>query len=139
MLKTCAAAREWLLANTQFLRITAVVLVVMHPAQFQVGVSMLQKVKANPHLLQELGHFVHVLKTWCIPFSGVSIMGNRDVGGSPHWYDVLITIGQYAGTKFHLPSLNVAFSYTTGTIIAITGKPIFYGHRFKLRMIFPIR
>jgi len=89
---------------------------------------MLQKVKANPHLLWELGHFVHVLKTWCILFSGVSIMGNWktiyhwDVGGSLHWYDVLATMGQYSGMKFHLPSLNVAFSYTPETVIAIARK-----------------
>jgi len=128
MLKTCTAAREWLLANTQFLGITAAVLVVTHLAQFQVRVSMLQKMKANPHLLWELGHFVHVLKTWCILFSGIFIMGNQktiyhwDVGGSLHWYDILATMGQYVGMKFHLPSLNVAFSYTLGTVVAITGK-----------------
>jgi len=45
-----------------------------------------------------------------------------DVGGSSHWYDILTTMGQYVGTKFHLPLLNVAFSYTPGTVVAIAGK-----------------
>jgi hypothetical protein len=65
---------------------------------------------------------------WCTPFSGVSVIANRetiyhrDIGGSPHWNDILITMGKYTGAKFHLPSLNVTFSYEPGTVIAIAGK-----------------
>lgn len=122
------AAQEWLLANTRFLGIAAAVLAVTHPAQFHAGISMMHKVKDNPDLLCQPGHFIHVLLTWCIPFSGVSIMANRetiyhrDIGGSPYWYDVLATMGRYTDTKFHLPSLNVALSYTPGTMIAIAGR-----------------
>jgi hypothetical protein len=106
------------------------ILAITHPEQFQAGISILQQVKSNPTLLREPGHFIHVLKTWCVPFTGVSIIANRetlshrDVGGSPHWYDILATMGNYDHTTFHLPSLHAAFPYRPGTVVAIAGKVI---------------
>ena len=106
----------------------AAVLSVTNLEQFQVGINMLQTVKRSLHLLHEPGHFIYVLKTWRAPFSGVSIIanwemiGHRDISGSPHWYDILITMGQYTGMKFHLPSLNVALLYKPRNIITIAEK-----------------
>ena len=121
-MKKAASARQWLQDNTRFLAITAAVLAMTHPHQFQAGITILERVRANPHLLREPGHFMHVLKTWCLPFTGVSIIANRetrshrDVGGSPHWYDILATMGDYPETQFHLPSLGATFSYRHGTL-----------------------
>ena len=50
-----------------------------------------------------------------------------NVGGSPHWYDMLATMGQYVRTKFHLPSLNMALFYNPGTIVAIARKVLPHG------------
>ena len=124
------SAREWLWENTRFLAITAAALAVTHPEQFRAGVAILEHVKANPALLREPAQFIHVLTTWCLPFTGVFIISNRettyhrDIGGSPAWYDMLATMADYPHARFHLPSLNATFSYRAGTMIAIAGKLI---------------
>lgn len=129
-LKKSSCVKDWLQANTRFLAIAAAILALTHPEQFQAGLRILNAIKAKPQSLREPGNFIHVLTTWCLPFSGVSIISNRettshrDIGGSPHWYDILATMGRYSDTTFRLPSLNAAFPYRPGTIIAIAGKVI---------------
>jgi hypothetical protein len=49
---------------------------------------------------------------------------HRDIGGSPHWYDILATMGHHSQTQFHLPSLDTTFSYKLGTVVAIAEKII---------------
>jgi hypothetical protein len=75
-LKKSSCVKDWLQANTHFLAITAAVLALTHPEQFEVGIRILNEVKAKPENLREPGNFIHVLKTWCLPFSGVSIISN---------------------------------------------------------------
>jgi hypothetical protein len=129
-LKRCSSVRDWLLQNKRFLGIMAAVLAVTQPEQFEAGVKILKHVTANRGLLREPAHFVQVLHTWCVPFTGVSVIANRettyhrDIGGSPYWYDILATMGDYTTTLFRLPSLNAAFSYRPGTVIGIAGKII---------------
>ena len=61
---------------------------------------------------------------WSIDHCKPETIYHRDVGGSPYWYDILSTMGNYPTTSFRLPSLNASFSYRLGTVVAIAGKLI---------------
>ena len=119
---------EWLMGNQRFLFIITSVLAVVHRQQYEAGFAMLARIRAHPELLREPEEVWKVLSTWCCPFTGVSVISNRqtpshrDAQTNPYWYDILSTMGTYTNLRFHLKSLGLSFSYRPGTVVALCGK-----------------
>ena len=119
---------EWITLNQRFLYIMTAVLAVVHPAQYTAGFMILQSLRNHPTLLREPAELLKVLRVWCCPFTGVSIICNRetpshrDAQANPQWYDILATMGSYQDLHFHLTGLGMSFHYRPGTVIALCGK-----------------
>ena len=119
---------EWLNTNIRFLFIMTAVLAVVHPHQYNAGFEMLTNMRCHPNMLREPDALLRVLSAWHFPFTGVSIICNRqtpahrDAQANPYWYDVLATLGSYEDLDFHLTGLGLSFSYRPGTVVALCGK-----------------
>jgi hypothetical protein len=88
---------------------------------------MLKAIQENPTLLREPAEIAKVLDCWYMPFSGVSIISNRetprhkDPQGRHGWYDVLATLGTHPSIGFQLPGLQTTFAYSPRTVVALCG------------------
>lgn len=130
------SAAKWLKANHRFISIASTILAVVHPEQYKAGLTILGLIEANPSLLREPNYVEEMLKIWCCPFSGVSVLSNtgtpehRSPNGRDNWYDLLAMIGTYQRHRLELPGLDTTISYTPGTVVAICGRVI--SHKMDL-------
>ena len=124
------SAGSWLKQNARLQSIMASVLALTHPGQYKAGLDMLKTFKQNPGLLREPAAISRVLDCWFTPFSGVSVICNRetprhkDVSGRFDWYDVLVTLGTHSEIKFGLPGLRTTLMYSPRTVVALCGRII---------------
>jgi hypothetical protein len=122
------AVQQWLVQNRRFFFILGAILAVTHPEQYSVGIAMLMKLKDNADLLRQPEHMETVLKTWLVPFSGVSVICNRetqvhiDRGGAHCWYDILANMGTHPAIPFSIPGICARLTYRPGTVVALCGR-----------------
>lgn len=88
---------------------------------------------ANPSTVKDHDNVTQALKFWTSPFSGISVISNRetpvhrDVNGRHPWYDILATFGQYSKGHLELPGLGYRLQYNPGTVVALAGKVVRHG------------
>lgn len=106
------------------------ILAVVHPEQYEIGLAILDRIQKDPLLLRQPEYAEGMLKIWCCPFSGMSVLCNartpehRDSNGRDNWYDLLATVGTYHQHKLRLPGFHTSVSYNPGTVVAICGRVI---------------
>src|SRR5688572_27254001 len=95
---------------------------------------MLWRIKSHPgKYLSNPAYIKHILDSWHMPFSGMSIISNwatplhTDKQGNQNWYDVLINMGHHPSVPFVIPGIRASFQYSPGTVISISGKLL--GHQ----------
>jgi hypothetical protein len=117
-------------ANNRLQAIVGSVLAVTHPTQYKAGMDILNALRSDPSLLREPAEIAKVLDCWWTPFSGVSVICNRetprhkDILKRYDWYDLLVTMGTHPTVNFRLPGLRTSFAYSPGTIVALCGRII---------------
>jgi hypothetical protein len=122
------SATSWLKANTRFQSIMGSILAVTHPGQYKAGIEMLKILKDNSGLPRESKEITKVVDSWCTPFSGVSVICNREtplhkyIYGRHDWYHILATMGTHPPANFGLPGLQITFSYSPRTVVALCGQ-----------------
>ena len=52
---------------------------------------------------------------------------HTDINGRPQWFDLLITVGDYTGLDFAIPTIKHWLQYDPGTVIAFLGQMIEHG------------
>ena len=54
---------------------------------------------------------------------------HRDMGGSPAYYDFLLSSGTHKQSRMDLPELGTTLSYGPGILVAISGKVLLPGEK----------
>lgn len=127
------ATRRWLEAMVDSSALLGAILSVMHPQLFRAGMDTLRKLESDPGLVKDGEQLIEVLKLWTSPFSGYSIIHNRetplhrDINTQAVAYDLLVSVGPYIGAIMNLPTLGVTLDYPSGTCVAFSGKVIRHG------------
>lgn len=98
----------------------------MHPAQYHMGISCIEK------LPQHCGDH-DAVETWNSVFNSLQVISNRetplhrDNGSMASWFDVLVTVGPYKSAKFCLPGVGLPCRYDSGTMMALSGRVLQHG------------
>jgi len=109
------------------------ILSIVHPTLYQVGLQAFKHLASDTSTVQEHNRYLQILKLWTTPFSGMSVISNRetpihrDVQSRHSWYDILLTLGDYSNGRIELPSLGVRLQYDPGTVVALAGKVVPHG------------
>ncbi|KAI0070516.1 hypothetical protein K474DRAFT_1631723 [Panus rudis PR-1116 ss-1] len=102
------------------------ILRIIHPEQYRMAYEM------RSELLRQ-DHVASTLRRWPYIFSALSLISNRetplhrDRSGRHEWYDILISVGNYARAEFQLSSLGFRTDNTPGTLLAFSGSAIRHG------------
>jgi hypothetical protein len=97
---------------------------------FESGLTSFDQLAAHAKLDRSI---VNALELWATPFTGLSVIMNRetithrDVKGYRESFDLLLTIGNYAGGQLHLPRLGFSLIYNPGTVVALAGNVLQHG------------
>lgn len=124
----------WLQDIAESLALIGGWLLLIHPELYMAGRQVFRNLAANPTLVQEGVAVLEILRLWTTPFSAYNIISNRetpyhrDNHSRAEWFDVLTTVGMYAGARLVLANLNqLEFQYDSGTVIALCGKLLRHG------------
>jgi hypothetical protein len=117
--------RAWLCDIAESSALISAVLRVVHPDQYLMGRSAIEKMGEREPLIA-------VLAIWISVFNAVQILSNRETPrhrdrSSPPWYDILTTVGPYQSAMFELPGVGLRFPYNSGTIISLCGRILRHG------------
>ena len=119
------AGLGWLNAISQSNMVVSAILAVINPELYEAGWKTFMHLRKDTEFQRQDIH--HVLNQWTSAFSGVSIMRNRitplhrDGSSRHHWYDLLVTLGDYQKCDFELPGLGVLLEYGPGTVVGLSG------------------
>ncbi|KAI0316545.1 hypothetical protein OF83DRAFT_1060186, partial [Amylostereum chailletii] len=119
-----ARGRTWLSSSLETLALITTEMRVMHPPQYRAATSLLRKL-SKTYANRPVGEF---LRHWALIFTGMDIITNRqtvvhrDSNAPSSSHDLLITLLGDPQTTLDLPTLNLRFSYRSGTGVAIAGK-----------------
>jgi hypothetical protein len=97
-------------------------LAVIHPELYDIGRETLKRIRDVPEILRQ-----DVLSRWTSVFNGVAVISqritppHRDLNSMPHWYDMLVALGQYQNCDLKFPGLEVSLEYGPGTIVGLSG------------------
>lgn len=125
--------RKWVEAAQDINRMCGALLGVIHPNLHKAGCEAFEKMLNNPTTVKNPETVVEALEHWTTPFSGISIVSNRetpihrDINGRNTWYDILATFGDYENGRLELPGLGYRLKYDPGTIVGIAGKVVCHG------------
>lgn len=98
---------------------------IVHPAQYQAGISIIQRMIDSPDLLSKPDVMLPLLQHWGLPFTALSVIVNRltpahlDDGNRRNWFDICLSLGNYKNCWFRLPDLQIALFYPPGTAVVI--------------------
>lgn len=104
---------------------------IIHPGQYKAGEKaqeQLRKIQLEP-----VATFLKVEELWKTPFTGISLISNRettlhrDTQGELPWYDILLTVGDYSEGRMEVPGVGIRLAYNSGTFVAIAGKVLAHG------------
>jgi hypothetical protein len=117
--------RAWLCDISDSSALLSAVLRVIHPDQYLMGRSAIEKMGEQEPLIAILG-------IWISVFNAVQILSNRETPrhrdrSFPPWYDILTTVGPYHSAMFELPGIGLRFPYHSGTIICLCGRILRHG------------
>jgi hypothetical protein len=113
-------------ANT----LLAAIYSIIQPDMFESGLAAFDQLTEDSQLNETV---IKALDLWATPFTGLSVIMNRetithrDVKGYRESLDLLLTIGQYTGGRFHLPGLGFSLIYNPGTVVALAGNVLQHG------------
>lgn len=99
---------------------------VMHPTLYEAGRQTMQRLATDESLTPAVDQ-------WSSVFNACSLLSNRwtpihrDNYSRPQWYDILTTFGVYRGAVMELPSIGVRCAYSSGTVMAFSGKVLQHG------------
>ena len=108
-------------------------LFIIHPELYQSGRNVFRKIAEQTSLVQEGRAVLEVLEMWTTPFSGYSLVSNRETPfhrdnySRTAWFDFLTTIGTYASGRLLMPDLDIELQYDSGTMVALLGKILRHG------------
>lgn len=124
---------RWLQEIKESSALIGAVLAIIHPALYEAGIQALRTIAANPEIVEKGGKLPDVLAAWSSPFSGLSVINNRqtpvhrDNGGPYYSMDLLATLGPYVGGTMELPGLGCRVKYDSGTLVALCGRVLPHG------------
>lgn len=95
---------------------------VIHPDLYDIGRETLKRLRNVPEILGQ-----DVLSRWTSAFNGVAVISqritpaHRDLSSMPHWYDMLVALGQYKNCDLEFPGLKLSLEYGPGTVVGLSG------------------
>jgi Oxygenase domain of the 2OGFeDO superfamily len=123
----------WLESIKELSALIGGILSIIHPDLYKAGIEAFDQLAHDHSKVQEHDEYLQLLQYWTTPFSGMSIISNRetpihqDVQTRDSWYDVLLTVGDYSNGRVELPTFGVRLQYDPGTIVALSGKVVPHG------------
>lgn len=119
---------------TDHVELLTACMAIMHPDMYATGREAMVKLG---QWASDTNHteMMSVLPLWPSVFSVVSVMVNRmsplhtDINGRPQWFDLLVTVGDYADLDIVLPPISRRFLYEPGTAVAFSGRLLQHGVR----------
>lgn len=124
---------EWLKRQIRTSAIIGGILNIIHPELYSIGIACLKAIRESPRAIGKGERLPAVLEVWSSPFTAITAMSNRDTpyhrdnGGAHPWFDILLTVGDYANSRLELPGLGMRFKYDPGTMVALTGRVLQHG------------
>jgi hypothetical protein len=118
--------RDWLRSNAESAALISGLLRVIHPELFRSARQAMKKLA----VMDEADDLVNL---WTSVFNGCQVLSNRETPihrdnySRSEWYDVLCSIGPYAGADLELTNVGLTFQYNTGVILAICGRMLRHG------------
>lgn len=103
---------------------------IIHPELYRVGIESIKALAVRPTIVSKAETLDEILRSWSSPFSGLSVMNNRqtplhrDNGGGYRWMDLLATVGTYKKGWMDLPGLGFRLRYNAGTVVAVAGRVV---------------
>lgn len=103
---------------------------IMNPSLFSLGIEGIKALQGVP--VDKRENLDDILKCWGAPFTGVSLMSNRqtpdhrDTLGCNRGMDLLTTVGPYEDGTLTLTGLGVQFQYDSGTVVGISGREVIH-------------
>ena len=119
------AALEWLDAISQSNSILSTILAVIHPELYDTGQETMNRLRQHAEIQPQ-----EVLHRWTSAFNGVSVILNRltpshrDGKTRKHWYDLLVSLGNYQNCHLGLPGVGITVEYGPGTVVALLGSTL---------------
>lgn len=116
------AALDWLDLLSESNSILCAILAVIHPGLYGAGRETLNRLRKAPGIERQ-----DVLSRWTSVFNGVCLICNRDTpahrdgNSAPHWYDLLVTLGEYNNCSLELPGVGISLKYDPGTVVGLSG------------------
>lgn len=104
----------------------------MHPEMYATGREAWVKL-GNWVATQGDPDLKDIFPLWSSVYNVVSVMANRaspfhtDINGRPQWLDLLISVGNYTGLDFVIPTIKRRLRYEPGTVIALSGQMLEHG------------
>ena len=123
----------WLEKQIEATAIIGGILSIIHPEQYQLGIAMLQSLRAEAYRISKSELLPMILDVWNAPFNVITIMSNRltpfhrDNGGAASWYDILVALGDYPNGRLEFPGLGQRFNHGPGTVVGMTGRILRHG------------
>ena len=120
--------RSWIKSNRRLLSIAGTILSIVHPDQYNVGMTVLDQIRRHPEKVSNETFFKEILEGWGCPFTEFIVTSNhkislyRSIAGRGNWLDILLSFGQYEGGYVVLPDIKANFEYQTGTAIVMCVK-----------------
>jgi hypothetical protein len=106
------------------------ILALIHPEQYLHSRLALLRLAERLDNVRDPDAMAEALGMWASPFTGVSIMINRqtpthrDTQGRDSWVDVLLTHGPYTNCRMEFRSLGIRVDYSSGTVVGVCGKVV---------------
>lgn len=120
-----AEVRSWIQDNKHLLSISATILAIVHPEQYEFGMKVLEEIHNHPEKVSDDAVFEEIMLGWGCPFSQFTVSSNaevfdyRSLFGKCHWVDVFLSLGNHRGGTFALGDVGAIFEYKRGTAIGI--------------------
>jgi Oxygenase domain of the 2OGFeDO superfamily len=128
--KAVPCVAEWMTDMMESSAVMGALLSIIHPQMFHAAMQAFSTLANHPELSKEGPEVLEVLGRWSSPFSGYSIISNRntplhrDTSAPPECYDLLATFGNYTNGTMKLPGVGVTLDYPPGSLVALCGKVI---------------
>lgn len=106
---------------------------IMHPSLYVSGIKAIRGIHSGEIPVDKSEGLAEVLRFWSSPFTGLSLMNNRqtplhrDSLGCNEWMDLLATVGPYTEGLLEMPGLGLEFEYRSGTVVGVSGRAVRHG------------
>ncbi|TFK59876.1 hypothetical protein BDN72DRAFT_780138, partial [Pluteus cervinus] len=119
---------QWFSKHLDILAVLCGVIQIIHPEQYSRGLETLLGLISNPQLLSNPEYIIPLLNEWCLPFTGIAILVNRqsevhrDRDAPLMGFDICTTMGFYLAGWFNLPDLKTSLAYPPGAAVFLLAK-----------------